>query len=237
VGGYVAGLRADALAGARLGYDPADTNRLFLAALANLTRLGAVLVPMDTQAAKVNGNLGPEGLDATGATELALIPNEFKAGINAYLANEAGPGLPVSDLTGIIAYNQMHTDRVKYGQNLLIASDATPGVAALEGPAALPFITAQRANVDDDFATFRLDAIVGPGLSYYQGGAEAGYPTVMVPMGYTTSSGVATPHGLSFFGQAWTEAKLLGYAYAFEQGTHARRPPTELDPGLLKGVC
>jgi amidase len=31
---------------------------------------------------------------------------------------------------------------------------------------------------------------------------------------------------LSFFAGAWSEPKLIGYAYAFEQATHARHPPT-----------
>jgi amidase len=33
------------------------------------------------------------------------------------------------------------------------------------------------------------------------------------------------PLGLSFIGGAWTEAKLIGLAYAFEQATKARRAP------------
>jgi amidase len=31
--------------------------------------------------------------------------------------------------------------------------------------------------------------------------------------------------GLSFFGRAWSEGKLLGIAYAFEQATRHRKPP------------
>src|ERR1041385_9153629 len=202
---------------------------MFAAARASLAGAGAVLVPVTPPANNVPGSgnlLGPEGQDSTGTSELALLFNEFKAGINGYLATEAGPGLPVSDLTGIIQYNQAHQDRAKYGQDLLIASDASPGVAALEGPAALPLITAQRQRIDNLLQQDHLDALVGPGLAYYQGGAEAGYPTVIVPMGYTQH----TPLGLSFFGTAWSEPKLLGYAYAFEQATHARRPPTAVTP-------
>jgi amidase len=33
------------------------------------------------------------------------------------------------------------------------------------------------------------------------------------------------PVGLSFFGRAWSEPKLLRIAFAFEQATKARRPP------------
>ena len=33
------------------------------------------------------------------------------------------------------------------------------------------------------------------------------------------------PVGLSFIGPAWSEARLLGFGYAYEQRSHARRPP------------
>lgn len=33
------------------------------------------------------------------------------------------------------------------------------------------------------------------------------------------------PVGLSFFGGAWEDAKLIRFAYAFERATGARRPP------------
>jgi Asp-tRNAAsn/Glu-tRNAGln amidotransferase A subunit and related amidases len=36
------------------------------------------------------------------------------------------------------------------------------------------------------------------------------------------------PLGLTFAGRAWSEAKLLRLAYAYEQAASARRPP----PGL-----
>jgi Asp-tRNA(Asn)/Glu-tRNA(Gln) amidotransferase A subunit family amidase len=49
--------------------------------------------------------------------------------------------------------------------------------------------------------------------------AMAGYPHVTVPAGFRHGLPVA----LSFFGKAWQDGKLLGYA--FEQATQARRAP------------
>ena len=49
----------------------------------------------------------------------------------------------------------------------------------------------------------------------------AGYPAISVPMGYA----FGLPLGLTFMGLAWTEPKLVRYAYAFEQATKVRRPP------------
>jgi len=34
------------------------------------------------------------------------------------------------------------------------------------------------------------------------------------------------PVGLSFVGPAWSEARLLALGYAYEQASHARKPPT-----------
>jgi len=51
--------------------------------------------------------------------------------------------------------------------------------------------------------------------------AIAGYPHITVPMGLVNG----LPVGISFFGRAWSEPKLLALAYAFEQVTKARQPP------------
>jgi len=51
---------------------------------------------------------------------------------------------------------------------------------------------------------------------------DLGVPTVTVPFSYFDDG---TPFVLAFIGDMWTESDLLGYAYAFEQVTLARRPP------------
>jgi amidase len=33
------------------------------------------------------------------------------------------------------------------------------------------------------------------------------------------------PFGIVFLGSAWSESRLIELGYAFEQRTHARRPP------------
>jgi amidase len=38
----------------------------------------------------------------------------------------------------------------------------------------------------------------------------------------TRVTGPGTPFGLTFFSTAWTEEKLIGYAYAYEQATKIR---------------
>ena len=41
------------------------------------------------------------------------------------------------------------------------------------------------------------------------------------------------PFGLEFSGRPWRDGDLLGYAYAWEQGTHLRHPPVLVERGLL----
>ncbi len=53
------------------------------------------------------------------------------------------------------------------------------------------------------------------------------WPAITVPMGFTSD---AFPAGLEFLGRPFTESRLLGYAYAYEQATRHRRPPPTTPP-------
>src|SRR6185369_12169378 len=70
-----------------------------------------------------------------------------------------------------------------------------------------------------------IDPIAGdtfpPGPNSTTLPAVAGYPHVTVPAGWY----FGLPVGLSFMGRAFSEGKLLGYAFAYEQATHHRRSP------------
>ena len=57
-----------------------------------------------------------------------------------------------------------------------------------------------------------------------------GVPAVVVPAGFYTSG---LPFGLEFSSRPWSDGDLLGIAYAWEQTTHARKPPTLVETGLL----
>ena len=68
-------------------------------------------------------------------------------------------------------------------------------------------------------------------VNYYGGdgsftelAAAAGYPRVTMPMGLVHG----LPVGLTFVGTAWSDFKLIGFGYAFEQASHSRRPPGEV---------
>ena len=51
--------------------------------------------------------------------------------------------------------------------------------------------------------------------------AQAGYPSITVPMGFVGE----LPVGISFFGRAWSEPVLLEMAFAYENGTKHRKAP------------
>ena len=98
-----------------------------------------------------------------------------------------------------------------------------------------------RTIVEGIIAAEKLDAIIYPTSSRRPalnaappdtpgGGREngsnlanlTGFPDLIVPAGFT---GDRLPVGLSFFGPAFSEPRLLALGYAFEQVTHARRRP------------
>jgi len=83
-----------------------------------------------------------------------------------------------------------------------------------------------------------LDALVGPTSGQAWGiAAVAGYPSIAVPLGLreipalpAAGNAPAIPAstqaaGMLFFGSAWSEPKLIKYAYAFEQMTKGRVTP------------
>ncbi|MDB9529482.1 amidase family protein [Oscillatoria sp. CS-180] len=54
-----------------------------------------------------------------------------------------------------------------------------------------------------------------------------GFPDITVPMGFTEAG---LPIGLSFMAEAYSESKLIGFAYAYEQASQMRQPPATTPP-------
>ena len=59
---------------------------------------------------------------------------------------------------------------------------------------------------------------------------QLGVPAVVVVGGFYESG---LPFGMEFSGRPFRDGDLLGFAYAWEQGTHYRHPPVLVEKGLL----
>ena len=84
-------------------------------------------------------------------------------------------------------------------------------------------------GIDAIMKSERLDALLFPSGGGAAIAAKAGYPTVIVPFGFvpnTPSSSLPAPFGVSFTGMACSEPRLIALAYAFEQATKRRVPPS-----------
>ena len=91
---------------------------------------------------------------------------------------------------------------------------------------------------------YHLDALVMPTFASYQLPAIGGLPVLTVPLGFYPSSTLTKmgakgnlvsvapniPYGIAFIGRKWSEEKLIGLAYAFEQRTLVRQ---KLKPQIL----
>jgi amidase len=172
--------------------------------------------------------------------ELEVMLFEFKSGLNAYLAS-LGASAPVHSLEDVIQFNDKNKDREMphFGQDLFIKAQAKGSLTdKLYIEAREKNLRLTRAEgIDAVINTHRLDAIVGPttGPTHLTdflwgdrdtGGsitpaAVAGYPSITVPLGQVGG----LPVGISFFGTAWSEPKLLRIAFAFEQAARARKAP------------
>lgn len=237
---YTAGLDAASLNGARLGvarqyfgfHEPSD--QAFAKVLTALEAAGAVLVDPVTLA----------GIETIGDAELTVLLYELKADLNAYL-QRLGPSARVKSLAELIVFNERHADKEMpwFRQELFVKAQAKGPLtdkAYLEARA-LSLRVASDEGIVAQMREHQLDALIAPTNGpawrsdlvlgdHFVGGssttpaAVAGTPSITVPA--TQVHGL--PLGLSFFGEAWSEARLLALASAFEQAVSARRPPTYL---------
>jgi len=164
---------------------------------------------------------------------------ELKHDLNAYLRDWA-TGTKIKTMADIIAFNQANADKaLRFGQDLFLAAQETRGdLSELEyrSARAMDLKAAKERGLDAYMTQHKLDAVVFSGNSGASIAAKPGYPSVLVPAGFIGGPMEATggketpdfPLGLTFAGRAWSEAKLLRFAYAYEQASNARRPP----PGL-----
>lgn len=173
-------------------------------------------------------------------SELEVLLYELKADLNKYLKG-LGPSAPVHSLKEVIDFNEKNRTREMpyFGQDFFIKAEAKGPLTDKKYLQALAknHLLSRAQGIDFVMRKNRLDALIAPtggpawptdwiNGDHFTGGyssasAVAGYPHITVPAGYV----FGLPVGISFFGAAWSEPKLIQYAYAFEQATKARRSP------------
>lgn len=153
--------------------------------------------------------------------------HELKAGLDAYLRDwarwEKG-ARRMKDIGDIVAFNDEHAGKcLRFGQDFLRAASATKGdltEPAYRNARRMDLWASRTIGIDPYLRCHRLDAILFPSRTGAGFAAKAGYPSVQVPAGFVTHwEGQETkpyPYGVTFTGPAWSEARLLALAHAFE---------------------
>ena len=175
------------------------------------------------------------------ALEKDLWCGDFEADLNAYLAKH--PNAPYHDLKSIVAsglYLPYIEDEIRGATAPPKQDDRrSPCPDVYHDPPKIAFRNALVAAM----AAQHLDAIVYPtwsnpprkvgdvsspaGDNSQVLSPQTGFPAMTVPMGFTHGNLAA---GLTFVGPAFSEVKLIRYAYDFEQTVHARKDPALFPP-------
>ena len=250
---YKAGLRPDALRGARIGFlrrdysgDDPDTDAVANSAVETLKACGATLIEVQLPFWLLHFKEDLESI---------IIRTESAPNLDSYLQASFPPGHP-----------RTHAEILAMSEK--IASSAPPGILSNPGrlevyraeaatpPPTNPFYVAARdqgrafikASMEAILTQDNLDALIYPTSTRPIGkiGEAArrnsrglfgnfgtglislvGWPDLTVPAGFTPEG---LPVGLSFVGRDFSDMRLLALGYAFEQATHALRQPAATPP-------
>jgi Asp-tRNA(Asn)/Glu-tRNA(Gln) amidotransferase A subunit family amidase len=230
-------LSKDALKGKRIGVlrslsntetaDP-EVEDLFDAAIADLKRLGAEIVD-------------PFEIDQLEKlTKATGFCSRFRYDINNYFAS-LGDKAPVKKLSEIVKskrYLKINQGAIDWAMSVDVSpqEQEIPCVDVEGDPRRKALLDAVVSHMDKS----RVDALIYPSwnnpprligdLESPHGNnspiiaPHSGQPAITVPMGFTSER---LPVGLQLLGRPFSELLLYQLAYAYEQGTHHRRPPKQ----------
>ncbi|MEO7085731.1 MAG: amidase family protein [Gemmatimonadaceae bacterium] len=238
---YSASLVRDGLKGARIGVlrqafegptvDP-EVRQVFNRAVEDLRKAGATV--LDTVMIVEVDSLRRAGRGGGGCSV-------FRAEFDAWLA-EQGDKVPVKTIEEIVRSGRYHpNNRAQLQQNMTVTEpiESQPGCANRQAGR-----DALRDAVTRTMDRLQLDALVYPTWSnpprligdmntpagdnsqYFS--PTTGMPAITVPMGYTRNN--TLPAGMTIFGRAFDESRLIKLAYSYEQSTKWRREPASTPP-------
>lgn len=232
---YTSFLKEDGLQGKRIGYLKTEEGTRFQVdslmhrAVRFMQSQGAEIIELEKVV---------EGTPYTNSIE--ILAYEFKDGLRKYFATLGGEA-PVSDLQEAINATLADNLEMRYfdvGRMENAQSKGSLDTKSYKEALANMLKAYREDGIDRVMKAHNLDAIIAPtggpawktdlingdnfvmSTSVYA--ALSGYPNINVPMGFVGD----VPVGISFFGRAWSEPLLLEIAYAYEQGTRHRRPPS-----------
>jgi len=232
---YTSFLDLKALEGKRIGIEKnvQGTNQFVNTLLDNAVKLlkenGATIVEVNYI----------DKINELGDAEFEVLQYEFKDGLNQYLSKA---NAKVKSLKEVIDFNVANEDKAMpyFKQETLESSNAKKGLSdKLYLEALSKSFNSSKKILDAVFLDNKLDAIcgitMGPACSIdmiygdrwgsyslTMPAAVSGYPHITVPGGKVYD----LPVGISFFGTAYSEPKLIGIAYAYEQASNHRVKPT-----------
>jgi len=248
---YTASLASDGLRGKRIGVvrEPLDPR-----ADKDAPEFKHVRAVLDRALADLH-RLGAEVVDATPIPDLGRRSAqlydenvfETEAATNRYFSQHANA--PVKTLAEMLLSGKVVPARARALANVLGHSTNEAGYLQLLlareqlRQAIFVVMADQRldalayATFDQPPPTIPSDALTrtsidsaGPGNNRRLS-PVLGFPAITVPAGFSVDN---LPVGLELMGRPFAEPALLGMAYAYEQGTHHRRPPVATPPLLPK---
>jgi len=243
---YTAFLKKDGLKGVRLGV----LRQAFLAKDSDpkiLSEFEKVLLELKAA--------GAELVDPFTIAEFPTLPRppqtaaRFKDDMTRFLAKH--PGIPYPSVEAIAAAKLVHPLHQPFWDEAAVAVPFDQDPATVKG---MKDEQHWRDVFTQAFDAARIDAVVMPnnaqppvingdrntqkvavpksggggggGSSTTYIGSALQWPAIVVPAGFVNG----LPISLQFLGRQWDESKLIQYAYAYEQATHHRRPPTTVPP-------
>lgn len=240
---YVAACDADSLRGARVGvpwkaiHAGKGGNRAheitgFKSALATLEAAGATLVDADYEATG----------DDLKTLERTMFRADFAVNVAQYLGQLSANPSGITNLASLMEQTRAHPHEDYAHRNTRVWEEVmeqgfdNKDVESFGEVLAGYEEHAVRRGLPGTLDRYGLDAIVMPTSVAARWAAVAAAPGISVPLGFypaearvcwdkceaIVDSGPGMPYGMCFLGRKWSEAKLIGLAYAFEQRSRVR---------------